>query len=102
MFQFPGLAFMYCYINITIARDGLSHSGTCGSIRICQSPQIFAACRALLRLREPRHPPYALCNFLSLFFKENPYIGSYNPLVTQFLLFLMSPLLLFSHHAKEL
>ena len=50
--------------DITLARDGLSHSGTCGSIRICQSPQIFAACRALPRLREPRHPPYALCNFL--------------------------------------
>ena len=52
-------------------RDGLSHSGTCGSIRICQSPQFFAACHALLRLREPRHPPYALSNFLV---PENLYV----------------------------
>ena len=46
--------------------DGLPHSGTCGSIRICQSPQFIAACHALLRLREPRHPPYAFRNFLIL------------------------------------
>jgi hypothetical protein len=64
MFQFPGFASSDYSENIPITQDGLSHSGTCGSIRICQSPQIFAACRALLRLREPRHPPYALCNFL--------------------------------------
>ena len=44
--------------------DGLPHSGICGSIRICRSPQLFAACHALLRLWEPRHPPYALSNFL--------------------------------------
>ena len=36
--------------NIPITRDGLPHSGTCGSIRICRSPQFFAACHALLRL----------------------------------------------------
>ena len=79
--------------NITIARDGLSHSGTCGSIRICQSPQIFAACHALLRLREPRHPPYALCNFLCL--KRTLISVLIILFVTRFLLFLISPLLLF-------
>ncbi len=39
---------------------GLPHSDTCGSIRMCQSPQLFAAYHVLLRLWEPRHPPYAL------------------------------------------
>ena len=39
---------------------GFPHSGTRGSTAICASPRLFAACHALLRLREPRHPPYAL------------------------------------------
>ena len=39
---------------------GLPHSDICGSLRMCQSPQLFAAYRVLLRLWEPRHPPYAL------------------------------------------
>ena len=39
---------------------GLPHSDTCGSSRMCQSPQLFAAYHVLLRLWEPRHPPYAL------------------------------------------
>ena len=43
---------------------GLPHSDTCGSTRACQSPQIFAACRVLLRLRKPGHPPAALIHFL--------------------------------------
>ncbi len=30
---------------------GLPHSDTCGSIRVCRSPQIFAAYRVLRRLR---------------------------------------------------
>ena len=36
--------------DIPINRDGLPHSGTCGSIRICRSPQFIAACHALHRL----------------------------------------------------
>ncbi len=40
--------------------SGLPHSDTCGSACMCQSPQLFAACHVLLRLWEPRHPPYAL------------------------------------------
>ena len=41
-------------------RGGLPHSDTRGSQGMCPSPRIFAACRVLLRLREPRHPPCAL------------------------------------------
>ena len=44
---------------------GFPHSGTCGSMGVCPSPQIIAACRALLRLPVPRHPPCALCIFSS-------------------------------------
>ena len=39
---------------------GLPHSDTHGSSHACRSPCIFAACRVLLRLRKPRHPPSAL------------------------------------------
>ena len=36
------------------------HSEICGSMLICSSPQLIAACRVLLRLLMPRHSPYAL------------------------------------------
>ena len=39
---------------------GLPHSDICGSQLMCNSPQLFAAYHVLLRLWEPRHPPYAL------------------------------------------
>ena len=39
---------------------GFPHSDTPGSPAICASPGLFAACRVLPRLREPRHPPCAL------------------------------------------
>ena len=39
---------------------GFPHSGTPGSAPTCGSPRLFAACRALLRLSVPRHPPCAL------------------------------------------
>ena len=45
------------------AHGGLPHSDTCGSTAVRASPQTFAACRVLPRLREPRHPPYALARF---------------------------------------
>ena len=39
---------------------GFPHSGIRGSTAVRASPRLFAACRVLLRLREPRHPPCAL------------------------------------------
>ena len=39
---------------------GFPHSGIRGSKAVRASPRLFAACRVLLRLREPRHPPCAL------------------------------------------
>ena len=43
---------------------GFPHSDTCGSIRVCRSPQIFAAYRVLPRHWKPRHPPFALSSFV--------------------------------------
>ena len=45
------------------AHGGLPHSDTCGSMAVRASPQTFAACRVLRRLREPRHPPCAFARF---------------------------------------
>ena len=46
---------------------GLPHSDICGSICMCQSPQLFAAYHVLHRLWEPRHSPYALILLIVLF-----------------------------------
>ena len=39
---------------------GFPHSDIRGSRAVRASPRLFAACRVLPRLREPRHPPCAL------------------------------------------
>ena len=51
---------------------GLPHSETPGSQDICSSPGIIAACHVLPRLREPRHPPYALIYFLPIILRSRP------------------------------
>ena len=39
---------------------GLPHSDIFGSMRVCHSPKLFAACHVLHRLLVPRHSPCAL------------------------------------------
>ena len=46
-----------------LRHGGLPHSDTHGSSPVCGSPWLFAAYHVLLRLREPRHPLYALLYF---------------------------------------
>ena len=53
-----GYVFTCEYHNLTCG--GLPHSDIHGSMLICSSPWLFAACHVLLRLPVPRHPPYAL------------------------------------------
>ena len=48
---------------IFLQNIGLSHSDIRGSKDICSSPRLFAAYHVLHRLREPRHPPFALLYF---------------------------------------
>ena len=66
MFQFPSFAFhirgmtqLHC--------AGLPHSDITGSMVICTYPMLFAAYHVLLRLPEPRHPPFALCLLFFLY-----------------------------------
>ena len=59
MFQFP--AFAHHIRGATVLQTArLSHSEIHESKVICTSPGLFAAYHVLLRLQEPRHPPYAL------------------------------------------
>ena len=40
---------------------GLPHSEIRGSVAMCASPRLIAACHVFHRLLVPRHPPCALC-----------------------------------------
>ena len=64
MFQFPRFASLLMAVIPELKTGGLSHSEICGSKIICIYPQLIAAYHVLHRLREPRHPPYALSYFL--------------------------------------
>ena len=59
------------------------HSDICGSLTICVSPQLFAACHVLHRLLIPRHSPYALPR---LIFSSNDPSSLLDPLSRLFLL----------------
>ena len=50
-----------------VSLRGFPHSDICGSLDICSSPQLFAACHVFLRLSVPRHPPCALFSLTSSF-----------------------------------
>ena len=60
MFQFPALALTLMCIRDSLQTARLSHSEISGSRVICTYPKLLAAYHVLHRLREPRHPPYAL------------------------------------------
>ena len=45
---------------------GFPHSEIRGSVGMCPSPRLFAACHVFLRLPVPRHPPCALSCLTSL------------------------------------
>ena len=62
MFQFPWFASIIVWIPV-LQTGGLSHSEIRGSMAICAYPRLIAAYHVLHRLREPRHPPYALRHF---------------------------------------
>ena len=62
MFQFPAFA-PHSSVVTAIRAAGLSHSEIRGSKAICAYPRLIAAYHVLHRLREPRHPPYALRHF---------------------------------------
>ena len=65
MFQFrrfPPYGYVFTVQWRDMTHAGLLHSDTCGSKSACDSPQLFAAYRVLLRPLMPRHSPCALCS----------------------------------------
>ena len=78
MFQFTGLATLGLCVQprvFQIALEGFSHSDTSGSMAVCASPELFAACRVLLRRRMPRHPPCALVSLILFLIPVNSPLG---------------------------
>ena len=59
----PGYVFTCRYP--VVKPGGFPHSDISGSMLVCSSPELFAACHVLLRLPVPRHPPYALTSLTS-------------------------------------
>ena len=69
MFQFrrfPSYTYLFSIWCYDVTHNGLLHSDICGSTLACNSPQLFAAYRVLLRLPMPRHPPCALISLTFL------------------------------------
>ena len=63
MFQFrrfPTYAYLIQRRLTEYCSAGFPHSEICGSMLMCSSPQLIAACHVLLRLLMPRHSPCAL------------------------------------------
>ncbi len=99
MFQFSGFASSLRWI-LCLQHSGLPHSDTCGSTRACQSPQLFAACRVLLRLREPRHSPCALSYFRSIVCPEPLLVLAFAILACSWQALPRSPALLYLRTSK--
>ena len=74
-FSSPGSPHRFAMIHDS-SSCGLPHSDIRGSMDICSSPRLFAACHVLRRLREPRHPSYALLSF-PFSFGKSPFIFSF-------------------------
>ena len=69
MFQFPGFPPAALCIQAAVTElfsAGFPHSDICGSMSACDSPQLFAAGRVLLRRLVPWHPPCALLRLITL------------------------------------
>ena len=62
-FTSPGVALPHYLIHArsaALADCGFPHSDVRGSLDVCSSPRLFAACRVLLLPASPWHPPRAL------------------------------------------
>ena len=96
MFQFRRFPSLCYFIHITICMllmHGFPHSDIPGSMLICSSPRLFAACHVLLRLLVPRHSPCALSSltFLCESFYSLLLFPQLHLKVFSFLMLLFSP-----------
>ena len=78
MFQFrrfPSYAYFVQRRMTGYCPAGLPHSDIPGSMDICSSPRLFAACHVLLRLLMPRHSPCALISLTIFLVLRKNYAG---------------------------
>ena len=78
MFQFRAFPTYAYFIQRTLmryCRTGFPHSEIYGSMRMCRSPQLIAACHVLLRLLMPRHSPCALISLTIFLVLRKNYAG---------------------------
>ena len=74
MFQFrrfPTYAYLIQRTLLWYCHSGFPHSEISGSMLICSSPKLIAACHVLHRLLMPRHSPCALSSLTSS--EQTPY-----------------------------
>jgi hypothetical protein len=86
MFQFSGFA----TVSPCLQHGRFPHSDINGLSVVCTYPLLFAAYHVLRRLREPRHPPYAL-NSLPTLLIYSPFAESLNQNYLQRRFVLMLP-----------
>ena len=73
MFQFrafPAYSYLIQSTLTRYCRAGFPHSEISGSMRMCRSPKLIAACHVLHRLLMPRHSPCALISLTIFWFSE--------------------------------
>ena len=78
MFQFRAFPPYTYFIQCTVHRYclcGFPHSEISGSMLICSSPKLIAACHVLLRLLMPRHSPCALISLTIFLVLRKNYAG---------------------------
>ena len=74
MFQFrrfPTYTYLIQCTLIRYCRIGFPHSEISGSMRMCRSPKLIAACHVLRRLLMPRHSPCALISLTCYYWSSN-------------------------------
>ena len=63
----PGVWLCIHHTSTEVCSVRFPHSEICGSMDICSSPQLIAACHVFHRLLVPRHPPCALYSLTNCF-----------------------------------
>ena len=78
MFQFrrfPTYTYLIQCTLLEVCSSGFPHSEISGSMLICSSPKLIAACHVLLRLLMPRHSPCALISLTIFLVLRKNYAG---------------------------
>ena len=78
---------------------GFPHSEIHGSMAICASPWLIAACHVLLRLLVPRHSPYALYSLIHFDLLSDSHLDFVRP---HALIILFQMLHLFAHLLSQI